>query len=113
VGELRAAGPAVPAGATGGLASPEAEAMLAALRGRGDETVERLLRANELRWRSLSDADRRTVESLLLAIASRLLDRPARRLADEREDLQAAHVPVLRELFALGAPDAQAGPERG
>jgi hypothetical protein len=111
VAEIPAAGPA-PAAATGGLASADTAAMLAALRGRGDETVERLLRANELRWRSLSDADRRTVESLLLAVASRLLDRPARRLADEQEDLQAAHVPVLRELFALGA-DGEPPPERG
>jgi hypothetical protein len=84
--------------------------MLAALRGRGDQTVERLLRANELRWQSLSEADRRTVESLLLAIASRLLERPALRLAEEHEDLQAAHVPVLRELFALGAADGDAAP---
>jgi hypothetical protein len=108
VAELPAAGPATTA-ASGGPASGDAAAILAALRGRGDETVERLLRANELRWRSLSDADRRTLESLLLAIAARLLDGPARHLEGEQEDLCAAHVPVLRELFALDGADGHAG----
>ncbi|MEA2467923.1 MAG: hypothetical protein QOJ57_2049 [Thermoleophilaceae bacterium] len=68
--------------------------MLAALDGRGHDIVERLLSENESRWQSLSAADRRTVESLLLTVASRMLDRPATRI-------EPAQVRLLRELFAL------------
>jgi hypothetical protein len=68
--------------------------MLAALRERGHETVERVLRENASRWQSLSAADRLIVESLLDAIASRLLDGSATRI-------EPAHVGLLRELFGL------------
>jgi hypothetical protein len=68
--------------------------MLAALRERGHETVERVLRENASRWQSLSGADRLTVESLLEAVASRLLGGSATRI-------EPAHVGLLRELFAL------------
>ena len=71
----------LPASRLHGARSADAEATLAALRERGDETVDRLLRENDPHWRSLSEADRRTVEVLARAIASRLLDRPAGRLA--------------------------------
>jgi hypothetical protein len=77
-----------------------AGSMLAALHGRGNATVERLLRENDSRWESLSAADRRTVEALLLTVVSRLLDRPATRV-------DPAQVELLRELFALaGEADA-------
>jgi hypothetical protein len=82
--------------------SVDAEATLAALRARGDQTVDRLLRENEPHWRSLSEADRRTVELLARTIASRLLDGPGRRLAAEP-----AHVDTLSQLFAL---DGDAAP---
>jgi hypothetical protein len=80
--------------ATGVSGDAIAGSMLAALHGRGQATVERLLRENDGRWESLSAADRRTVESLLLAVASRLLDRPA-------AHIEPGHVELLRELFAL------------
>jgi hypothetical protein len=84
----------------------DADRTLAALRRRGDETVDRLLRENERHWQSMSAADRRTAETLARTIASRLLDRPARRLAaepavDERE----AYAHILRVLFAVDAGD--------
>lgn len=84
--------------------SGEAEtgSVLAALHGRGHEIVERLLRENDLRWESLSAGDRRTAESVLLAVAWRLLDRPASRTGR-------AQVELLRELFALpGGADEEA-----
>jgi glutamyl-tRNA reductase len=83
-----------------------AEATLAALRERGDRTVDRLLRENEPHWRSLSETDRRTVESLARTIASRLLDPPAHRLATEHgAAAHAAYARALSQLFAVDAPD--------
>jgi glutamyl-tRNA reductase len=82
----------------------DAEAMLAALRKRGVETVDRLMRENEPHWRSLSDADRRTVESMARTIASRLVDRPAGRLSSESGTAaQDAYVRALCQLFAVEA----------
>jgi hypothetical protein len=92
VTELSAAGPSD---------GTEAGSVLAALHGRGHEIVERVLRENDSRLQSLSAADRRTAESLLLAVAARLLDRHATRL-------EPAQVELLRELFALpGGADAE------
>lgn len=71
-----------------------AGSVLAALHGRGHDVVERVLRENDSRLQSLSAADRRTAESLLLTVASRLLDRPASRIDPAQAEL-------LRELFAL------------
>jgi glutamyl-tRNA reductase len=85
------------------LPAADAGATLAVLRGRADETVDRLLRENEPHWRSLSEADRRTVESLAQTIASRLLDQPAHRLeAEPAAAVRAGYVETLYELFALG-----------
>jgi hypothetical protein len=85
VSELFAAGP--PGQAT-------ADEVLAELHVRGHETVARVLRENRSRWQSLSDADRLTVEALLEAVASRLLDGCS-------AGIEPAHVELLRELFAL------------
>lgn len=92
------------AGSAGGseVPVPDAEATLAALHRRGDEAVGGLLRENEPHWRSLSEADRRTVESLARTIASRLLDGPAHRLeAEPSGALRAAWAQALHVLFAL------------
>jgi glutamyl-tRNA reductase len=84
----------------------DAEATLAALRERGDQTVDRLLRENEPHWRSLSETDRLTVEALARTIASRLLDRPARRLATESGAADhAAYARALSQLFAVDGAD--------
>jgi glutamyl-tRNA reductase len=88
---------------------PDATTTLAALRVRADETVERLLRENEPHWQSLSTTDRRTVELLARAIASRLLDGPARRLAAETDAAaREAYVRTLCQLFAVDGGDAYA-----
>ena len=80
----------------------EADETLAALRRRGDETVDRLMRENEPHWQSLSEADRRTAELLARTIASRLLDRPVSRLAAEPAvDAREAYSRVLSRLFAV------------
>lgn len=74
----------------------DAGSMLAALNGRSHHIVQGLLSENESRWQSLSAADRQRAESLLLTVASRLLDRPGARI-------EPAQVQLLRELFALPA----------
>jgi glutamyl-tRNA reductase len=75
---------------------------IAALRERGEEVVQHVLRENEGRWESLSDADRERVELMTRAVVSRLLHEPTTRLkrpADE--DAAYVHLQALRELFGL------------
>ncbi len=75
---------------------------IAALRERGEEVVRQVLRENEGRWESLSDADRERVELMARAVVSRLLHEPTARLkrpADE--DAAYIHLQALRELFGL------------
>jgi glutamyl-tRNA reductase len=75
---------------------------VAALRGRGDEIVERVMRENEGRWESLGDADRKRVETLARAVVSRLLHEPTLRIkaAAERGGSY-VYLQALRELFGL------------
>src|SRR5437763_3804864 len=89
------------------LASLDVVPTIAALRERGDEIVEKVLRENEPRWESLSEADRARVEMLARAIVNRLLHEPTLRLKDSTErDTSYHYVQALRELFAIeaGAP---------
>jgi glutamyl-tRNA reductase len=75
---------------------------VSALRRRGDEIVEQVLRENEPRWESLSPADRRRLETMARAVVSRLLHEPTIRLKDSgTEGSSYRHVHALRELFGL------------
>jgi glutamyl-tRNA reductase len=86
---------------------------IAALRERGEQVVQQVLRENEGRWDSLSEADRERIELMARAVVSRLLHDPTTRLkrpADE--DAAYVHLQALRELFgldtgALGETEAQ------
>ena len=61
-----------------------------------------MLRENESRWESLSDADRRRVEAMARAVASRLLHEPTLRVKRAAGDDDAyTYVNALRELFGL------------
>jgi glutamyl-tRNA reductase len=66
------------------------------LRAYGDQVVDRLLRENENRWRSLQPGDRVLVEQLAHEVATRLLEEPARRM----ERVPAAQARALADLFA-------------
>jgi glutamyl-tRNA reductase len=79
----------------------DATATISALRRRGDEVVERLLRENEARWESISNADSERLEALAQEVASRLLHEPAARLETARGDSSFQYVRALRELFGL------------
>ncbi len=79
------------------LASLEVAPIVAALRQRADE-----IRANELaraqgRLGGLSDAERRSVETLTAQIVSKLLHEPTVRMKEGPPE----HAEAVRELFAL------------
>ena len=75
---------------------------IAALRERGEQIVQRVLRENESRWESLGDADRERVEMLARAVVSRLLHEPTLRIkAASERDGSYLYLQALRELFGL------------
>jgi glutamyl-tRNA reductase len=77
---------------------------ISALRRRGDEIVEQVLRENESRWESLSEADRERVATLAGAVVSRLLHEPTRMLRGAAgEGTSHRYVHALHELFGLEA----------
>jgi glutamyl-tRNA reductase len=77
---------------------------ISALRRRGDEIVEQVLRENESRWESLSEADRERVATLASAVVSRLLHEPTRILRGAAgEGTSYRYVHALHELFGLEA----------
>ena len=84
------------------LATLDVVPTIAALRERGDEIVNQVLRENESRWESLSDADRQRLELMARAVVSRLLHEPTTRLKRPTDDETAyVHLQAVRELFGL------------
>jgi len=96
------------------LASLDVVPTIAALRERGEEIVQRVLRENESRWESLGEADRARVELLARTIVGRMLHEPTLRMkgAAERGGSY-VQLQALRELFGLEpeAPDYEVGSE--
>ena len=84
------------------LSSLDVVPTISALRRRGDEIVEQVLRENESRWESLSEADRERVATLASAVVSRLLHEPTRMLRGAAgEGTSYRYVHALHELFGL------------
>ena len=84
------------------LASLDVVPTVAALRSLGEDVVTQVLRENESRWESLSEADRERVAVLARAVVSRLLHEPTLRLkAAVAGDDTYVYVQALRELFGL------------
>jgi glutamyl-tRNA reductase len=84
------------------LASLDVVPTIAALRALGDGVVEQVLRENESRWESLSDADRTRLELMARAVVNRLLHEPTLRLKGAVDgDRSYVYVQALRELFGL------------
>ncbi len=94
------------------LGSLDVVPTIAALRKRGEQIIERVLRENEGRWESLAEVDRRRVELLARTIVSRMLHEPTLRMkgAAERGGSY-VHLQAIRELFGLDAdaPDYERG----
>ena len=68
------------------LGSLDVVPTISALRRRGDQVVEQVLRENETRWESLSEADHERLEVMARAVVSRLLHEPTLRLKDAAGD---------------------------
>ena len=86
------------------LATLEVVPTIAALRERGESIVDQLLRENEHRWESLSDADRERLGVVTRAIVSRMLHEPTVRLKAITEgDSGYAYLQAVRELFGIEA----------
>ncbi|HEV7845392.1 MAG TPA: glutamyl-tRNA reductase, partial [Thermoleophilaceae bacterium] len=82
------------------LASLDVVPTIAALRALGEDVVQQVLRENEPRWESLSDADRERVGVLARAVVNRMLHEPTLRLKGAVEgDNSYVFVQALRELF--------------
>ena len=84
------------------LASLDVVPTIAALRERGEEIVQRVLRENEPRWESLTEADRERVELLARTVIGRMLHEPTVRMKSAAEHGGSyVHLQALRELFGL------------
>jgi glutamyl-tRNA reductase len=87
------------------LASLDVVPTISALRERGDQVVEQVLRENESRWESLSEADRERLGVMARAIVNRMLHEPTLRLKGSVDDEASyVYVQTLRELFGLETP---------
>jgi glutamyl-tRNA reductase len=95
----------------GWLGSLEVLPTLTALRARGDAVVDRLLAENAGRWESLSDRDRERVDALARAVVNRFLHEPTARVKELGADQRHARLQLLRELFGLEEPAAEAEAE--
>jgi glutamyl-tRNA reductase len=88
----------------GWLAALDVVPTISALRRRGEEIVEQVLRENESAWESLSEADRERLAVMAHAVVSRLLHEPTLRLKGSvGEGASYRYVNTLHELFGLEA----------
>ena len=86
----------------GWLQSLDVVPTIAALRRRGEAIADQVLRDNDSRWQSLSEADRERVTLLARAVASRLLHEPTQRMKRAARDGDPhGHTQLARELFGL------------
>jgi glutamyl-tRNA reductase len=84
---------------------------ISALRERGEQVVEHVVRENEPRFDSLSEPDRERLRAMARAVVSRLLHEPTLRLKDSvGDEASYRYVHALRELFDLEPEGAEAAP---
>jgi glutamyl-tRNA reductase len=95
----------------GWLGSLEVLPTLTALRERGNAVVEGLLAENAGRWESLSERDHQRVEALARAVVNRLLHEPTSRVKGLEAEQRHSRLQLLRELFGLEHPQAEAEAE--
>jgi glutamyl-tRNA reductase len=74
---------------------------IAALRELGERIVEQVLRENESRWESLSEADRERLGVMARAVVNRLLHEPTLRLKAAAGEDSFIQLNAVRELFGL------------
>jgi glutamyl-tRNA reductase len=84
---------------------------ISALRERGEQVVDHVLRENEARFEALSEADRERLRAMARAVVGRLLHEPTLRLKDSvGEEASYRYVHALRELFGLEPEQADEAP---
>jgi len=83
------------------IAGLEVVPTIAALRERGEQIVQHVLRENAPRWESLSDADRARLEAMARSVVNRVLHEPTLRLKAADGEHSYVWVEALRELFGL------------
>jgi glutamyl-tRNA reductase len=75
---------------------------ISALRERGEQVVDHVVRENESRFGDLSEADRERLRAMARSVVSRLLHEPTLRLKDSvGDEASYRYVHALRELFDL------------
>jgi glutamyl-tRNA reductase len=87
------------------LGSLEVLPTLGALRARGQEIAEQVVRENANRWESASERDLERVSALAQAIVKRILHEPTVRMKELSGDRVHLRMQVVRELFGLEEPD--------
>ena len=96
------------------LSSLDVVPTIASLRSRGEAIVEQVLRENESRWQSLSEADRERLGVMVRAVVARMLHEPTMRLRGVSGEEEAyVYVHALRSLFGLDEGMAGLEDERG
>jgi glutamyl-tRNA reductase len=84
---------------------------ISALRERGEQVVEHVVRENEARFESLSEPDRERLRAMARSIVGRLLHEPTLRLKDSvGDEASYRYVHALRELFDLESDVADEAP---
>ncbi|MGI8411745.1 MAG: glutamyl-tRNA reductase [Solirubrobacteraceae bacterium] len=83
------------------LGSLEVLPTVAALRVRGTEIADRVLRENAGKWESASPRDLERVQALARAVVTRLLHDPTVRMKELRDDRVHARMALVRDLFGL------------
>jgi len=78
---------------------------LAALRARGTEIAEQVLRENRGRWESASARDLERVDALARSVVNRLLHDPTVRMKELRDDRTHARMALVRDLFGLSVAE--------
>lgn len=87
------------------LGSREVLPTLGALRARGQEIAEQIVRENASRWESASERDRERIAALAQAVVNRILYEPTLRMKELSDDRVHLRMQVVRELFGLEEPD--------
>ncbi len=93
------------------LGSLEIRPTLAALRIRGQEIAEQVVRENDGKWESASERDIERIDALARAVVNRLLHHPTARMKELDDDRVHQRMALVRDLFDL-AVDEPAGSER-
>ncbi len=87
------------------LGSLEIRPTLAALRVRGQEIAEQVIRENDGKWESASARDIERIDALARAVVNRLLHHPTARMKELNDDRVHQRMALVRDLFDLSVDE--------